>query len=212
MGTRIEEDSKEFFRGYGDLGQHVYTKTDHSIISDLKKYSLPDDIKNKADSIYLKMIPRTRRKRIRQQLVFFCSYCAYLELGIDVNLMQLATQFGLTQGEVQRCGSLFSKLQTGYAPPVVDSTPLSYIPGFCESLGLSEEAIEDISRIYDVVCSTDERLSQENPQTVASGLLKYYVVTNGIAMKDANAISTITNRSSVTIDAMYKRITIADNQ
>ena len=210
MSARVDDD-KEFFKGYGDWGQHVYTTSTHSIISDLKSYSLPDDIKNKADSIYSKMIPRTRRKKIRKQLVFFCVYCAYLELGIDVNPMQLGTQFGLTHGEVQKCGSLFSKLQTGYTPPVVNSTPLNYIPGFCQDLGLGEDAIEQIAQIYEVVSSVDEKLSQENPHTVASGLLKYYVITNGISLKDANAISTITKRSSVTIDAMYKRIALADN-
>lgn len=213
MATQIEDDNnKEFFKGYNDWAQYDYIKSEHSIISDLKCYQLPDDVKNKADSIYLKMIPRTRRKKIRKQLVFFCVYCAYLELGIVVNPMQLGKQFGLTSGEVQRCGSLFSKLQTGYTPPVVDSTPLNYVPGFCENLGLSTEAIEEISRIYDAVSSNDERLSQENPQTVASGLLKYYIETNGIVMKDSKAISVITNRSSVTIDSMYKRIAVADNQ
>lgn len=212
MSTAIEEDSKEFCNGYGDWKQHVYINSEHSIIGDLKCYQLPDDIKNKADSIYLKMIQRTRRKKIRKQLVFFCTYCAYLELGINVNPMSLGEQFGLTHGEVQRCGSLFSKLQTGYAPPVVDSTPLNYIPGFCESLGLTVETIEEISKIYKVVSSNDEGLSQENPQTVASGLLKYYIETNGITMKDPKVISSVTSRSSVTIDAMYKRIAIADNQ
>jgi len=212
MATRVEDDSKEFFTGYGDWGHYVYVTTEHSIISDLKCYQLPDDIKNKADSIYSKMIPRTRRKKIRKQLVFFCTYCAYLELGININPMQLGKQFGLSQGEVQKCGSLFSKLQTGYTPPDVDSTPLNYVPGFCESLGLSEDAVEEISRIYKVVIFSDERLSQENPQTVASGLLKYYIVTNGITMKDTSVISSITNRSSVTIDAIYKRIAIADNK
>ena len=208
MSMRADD---EFFKGYSDWGQHVFVNSEHSIINDLRSYQIPDDIKNKADWIYSKMIPRTRRKKIRKQLVFYCIYCACLELGIDVNPMQLGKQFGLTQGEVQRCGSLFSKLQTGYAPPVVYSTPLNYIPGFCENLGLAEDAIEEIARIYSVVISADQGLSQENPQTVASGLLKYYIITNGISLKDSNAISVATNRSSVTIDAMYKRIAIADN-
>jgi transcription initiation factor TFIIIB Brf1 subunit/transcription initiation factor TFIIB len=210
MATKVEDaNDKDFFGGYGEWGQHVIVKSEHTILPDLKLYSLPDEIKNRADSIYCQMIHRVRRKKIRKQLVF---YCTYLELGIEVNPMQLGKQFGLKCGEIQKCGSLFCKLQTGYTPPVVDATPLNYISDFCESLGLPVDAIEEISRIYGVVIVNDEALSQGNPQTVASGLLKYYTVTNGIVMKDPTIISTVTNRSSVTIDAMYKRITIADNQ
>lgn len=208
MSSNQDED---FFKGYGDWGQHVYSKTTRSILPDLKPYLLPDDIKNKADAIYNIMFEKTRRKKIRKQLVFYCTYCAHLELGIEVNPVKLGEIFGLEHGDVLKCPSLFSFLQTGYSPPDITSTPMTCIKDFCAALDLSNDAVEQIRSICDNVMKRCPDISQENPQTVASGLLKYYIFTNGIELKEPNMIATVTKRSNVTIDAMYKRIAIADN-
>src|SRR5438105_6674616 len=70
---------QKFSSGYGEWG-HVVTKVNRTILNDLAQYLLPDDIKNTADVIYNKMTYRVRRGKIRFQMLFFCVYCAYLEL------------------------------------------------------------------------------------------------------------------------------------
>jgi len=205
------EDEKEFSNSYGEWGQHVVINTEHSILEDLKCYALSDEIKNRADAIYNKMKRQVRRGKIRFQLLFFCSYYAHVELGLDVNPIQLGAQFKLTPGQVQRCDSLFSSLQTGYKPPSINSSPLNYLPEYCRSIGFSQDAIDEIIAISKNILAKDSTLFQENPQTVASGLLKYFIVTNGIIIDDPQKIISVTNRSLVTIDTMYKRISAIDN-
>ena len=201
---------QRFYGGYGEWG-HVITHTERSILPDLKQYPFTDDIKNQADVIYNKMFYRVRRGKIRSQMLFFCVYCAHLELDRDVNPTQLGSLFDLTPGEVQRCDSIFSPLQTGYRPPSTNTSPLRYLPGYCEKMELSEEAITDIMTLASNVLAKDPDLKQENPQTVAAGLLRYFTYTNGIITDDPQKITKVTGRSNVTIDVMFRRIATIDN-
>lgn len=199
-----------FCSGYGDWG-HVINRSERSILPDLKLHPFPDDIKNQADVIYNKMKYQVRRGKIRFQMLFFCIYCAHLELKRDVNPIQLGAQFGLTPGEVQKCDSLFSPLQTGYKPPSKTVSPLGYLPDYIRQMDLSEDQIDGIMRLSATILRKDPTLYQENPQTVAAGLLRYYTVTNGIMSDDPHKITRVTNRSTVTIDGMFRRISTIDN-
>jgi len=201
---------QKFCNGYGEWG-HVITHNEHTILPDLKQYPFTDDIKNQADLIYNKMTYRVRRGKIRSQLLFFCVYYAHVELDRDVNPTQLGSLFDLTPGEVQRCDSLFSPLQTGYRPPSTSTSPLRYLPGYCQEIKLSEEAIIEIRRLATSILNKDPDLRQENPQTVAAGLLRYFTYTNGIITDDPQEITKVTGRSNVTIDCMFRRIAAIDN-
>lgn len=207
----FDTEEQQFFGGYGELGGHVITRGGHSILADLKQYPFPDDIKNQADVIYNKMIYRVRRGKIRDQMLFYCVYCSHLELNRDVNPVDLGSKFGLTPGEVQRCDSIFSPLQTGYRPPSTNTSPLRYLPDYCRNLDLSEEAVEEVIFLARNIIHKDPTLSQENPQTVAAGLLRYYLVMNGIVCDDPQRITKVTGRSNVTIEGMFRRIAIIDN-
>ena len=203
------DDEQKFHHGYGD--SHVVSHSERSILTDLRSYPFTDDIKNMADVVYNKMRYQVRRGKIRDQLLFYCVYCAYCELKRSVNPVQLGKSFGLTQGEVQRCDSLFSPLQTGYRKPGTFTTPLSCLPQCCTDIGLSVEATEDILAMASAILAKDPSLMQENPQTVASGLLRYYLVLNGITVENPQDMTNVTGRSTPTIDTLYRRVATVDN-
>jgi transcription initiation factor TFIIIB Brf1 subunit/transcription initiation factor TFIIB len=189
---------------------HAIVRTNRTILADLKQYNFPDDIKNKANMIFNTMTYRVRRKKNRQQLLFYCIYTAHLELGKDVNPISLGKEFGLTNGQVQKTDSMFSPLQTGYQPPSTVITPMKYLPSYCEKMGLSKECTNDVISLAKSIMDREPALYQDSPQTVASGIFRYYLSINGIQC-DPNIVSNITDRSSVTIDAMYRRISMIDN-
>lgn len=199
--------------GYNDWnsGSHVMSSAERSILIDLKTMPFTDDIKNQADVIYNKMKPRVRRGKIRLQMLFFCVYCAHLELGRMVNPLQLGLLFGLNAGDVQRCDSIFSPLQTGYKPPYTSTSPLRYLPDYCRAIGLADETISEIMTASSAILRKDPSLYQENPQTVAAGLLRYFTITNGITNDDPQKIVKVTGRSSVTIEGMFRRVATIDN-
>lgn len=190
---------------------HVYNNSERSILPDLARYPLTDDIKNMADVIYNKMRPQTRRGKVRTQMIFYCVYCAHLELKREVNPVKLGKVFDLTPGQVQKCHSMFAPLQTGYFPPALTTTPLRYLPDYCRDLQLSQDAIEFINTLAQNVLRKDQTLNEENPQTVAAGILRYYVMITGIVVEDLQKLSEITGRSTVTIEAMCRRISNVDN-
>lgn len=197
--------------GYGEWS-HVVNRTSRTIIPDLKQLLLPEDIKNRADLIYNKMAQRVRRGKIRNQLLFWCVYQAHRELGRKADPVGLGAKFGLNQGEVSKCDSIFSQLQTGYCPPVSTASPIQYLPDYCMRLGIQHDGITQIQTLAGQVLRKDPVLLQDNPQTVAAGILRYFIVTNGITVDDPGLIATITNRSNVTIDNMFRRISTIDNQ
>ena len=92
-----------------------------------------------------------------------------------------------------------------------NASPLNYLPDYCSSLGLSQDAVDNIRMQAASIIRKDPSLLQESPQTVAAGLLKYYFVTNGIATDDPQRVAKVTGRSNVTIDGMYRRIASIDN-
>lgn len=202
---------QKFCGGFSELGGHVMTNNERTILPDLKSYLYTDDIKNQSDVIFNKMKYQVRRGKIRNQMLFFCVYCSHLELGLPVNPIQLGADFKLTSGEVQRCDSLFSPLQTGYKPPATNVSPLGYLPDYCQNMDLSQDAVEEIMKISTNILRKDHTLFQENPQTVAAGLLRYYTVTKGIVTDDPQKITRVTKRSNVTIDGMFRRISTIDN-
>ena len=140
-------EARKFCKGY-DNQEYVINHVQHSILPDLENYPYDDEIKNKADTIFSSMKYQVRRGKIRNQLLFYCVYCAHLELDRHVNPIILGTQFNLNQGSIQKCESLFSPLQTGYRPPNKNVSPLGYLPDYCKAMdNLSESTVNSIMKM-----------------------------------------------------------------
>jgi len=203
-------EESNFSEGYGKKS-HISTQVDKNILNDLKAFGLPEDITIRADIIYNKMKQRVQRGKIRDQKLFFCAYNAYRELDRDVDPISLGAMFGLTPGEVQKTDSRFSPLQTGYHPPNRATSCIEFIPSYAKSLNLSDELTAKIINFALSLLNKDTSLSHEPPKTMAAGMLKYYMLTNGIALDQPYNIAYITGRSMATIENAYNRISRVDN-
>jgi transcription initiation factor TFIIIB Brf1 subunit/transcription initiation factor TFIIB len=212
-GDDIDEGSEEetpFFFGYNE-NRCIKKSSEHSILEDLSSYPLPDEIKKKADMIFGSMKYNVHRGKIRQQLLFYCVYCAHLELRMTVQPFILGELFNLKRGDVQKCNSIFSAFKTGYNPPAFKTNPKRYIPIFSRSMDLSDEATQDALILADRILKIKPSLIESNSQTVAAGVLRYYMKINGINTSDTQKIATVTGKSRVTIDNMARHIETLDN-
>lgn len=201
----------EFHSGYGDQSSYTSKKKVHTIIDKLQKYtSIPEEVRNKADVIYNQMTVKQHRKTKLIQLLYWCCYNAYLELNLDINPQELGKVFGLTSTEVSRCGSMFSELETGYQPPRGFTTPMNYLPGFCDNplLPFTKTATEQCLAVADRIISKEPALLYQTPLNVACGIFKYYLVINGIQVPDLRAIVGL---SDSTINPWYKVVENIDN-
>jgi transcription initiation factor TFIIIB Brf1 subunit/transcription initiation factor TFIIB len=199
--THIETTSKEC---------NYSNKSGKSIMSELAKYKFNDDINIRANFIFTKMKLVTRRANKRTYLLFFCVYNAHKELGIKVNPSDLGKIFNLTQGQMQKTDSMFSPLQTGYKAVNRTISAVDYMPHFCDKLDLDQYS-DDMVIFANNIITKHVELSQFVQQTVAAGILKYFLVINGIEVVDKKQISEVTFRSDTTIDSMYKKISELDN-
>lgn len=181
------------------------TKNNRSIISDLKEYDFPDDVKHRANFIFSKMTLTIRRANKRKFLLFFCVYSAYKELNIPINPVDLRKVFGLKHGEMQKTHTMFSPLQTGYKSVQRVISATDYVIGFCDKLEM-EQYSDELLAFSQLILERHKELLQSVPQTVASGILMYFMVMNGIEINDKKFLADTTNRSETTVLAMYKRI------
>jgi transcription initiation factor TFIIIB Brf1 subunit/transcription initiation factor TFIIB len=197
---------------YIDTSHNDYsytTKNNRNIIVDLQPYDFTDEIKHRANFIYNKMKLSVRKANKRKFLLFFCVYSAYKEFNMPVNPVYLGQIFELKQGQMQKTLSMFSPLQTGYKPVQRTISAIDYIPDYCTQLQL-EEYTDDLINFTTKILDKHHSLKQDVPQTVAAGILKYYLIINGIELVDKKLLSDITVRSETTIDSMYKKISEMD--
>ena len=199
----------DFQNGYGDQNSYTSNRRSHSILDKLQKYSsVPEEVRNKADVIHNQMKVKQHRRTKLVQLLYWCCYCAYLELNLDVNPQELGKVFELTATEVSRCGSLFSSLETGYQPPKALTTPLNYLPGFCRARRLTDDATEQCLVLANRIISKQPNLLQEPPRNLAGGLLKYYLIINGLPTDD---LRSVVGLSDNTVNPWYKVVENIDN-
>lgn len=231
--TILEDDDYEesqFGNEYNVKDSHVSTKKGKSILPFLVKLSLPENIMNGADVIYNKMKPQVRRANTYNMLLYYCTYCSYLEYIHEQKLLakegllfdskgyidgfdpiELGKKFKLTKGQLQKCDSLFSPLQTGYKPPLSYISLLDYIPNYGKCINLSNESILDVIELAQELMKKSPKLYKDNARSTAAGIVYYYTVINGITISNMDDFIKLVNYSLTTIENIYKQISIIDN-
>lgn len=194
--------------------------TGEAIIESINKLPIEEHIKKIAINIYTKCLKSVvHRGKKRQQLIFFCIYAAKLEylyenphIQEDVDPSHIGKMVGLKKGDTQRAMSMFSETQTGYRPKTGRSNPLGLIPSYCSANCIRSEMVEPIRELGKKILEKDPSLYNEYPQTVAAGLIRYAVLTQGSGNEiDNEVFSKKIGLSQATITGMYRRISEIDN-
>jgi hypothetical protein len=118
---------------------------------------------------------------------------------------------GIAHGEIIKATSMFSELQTGYRPKTKCSNPIALFPEYCKSIRLSSEFLGDLENLGWEILEKDPELLEQYPQTVAVGILKYFLTIHGIEI-NIDHFSKKLRLSQATINTMYKRIAELDNK
>lgn len=182
-----------------------------SIMQDLASHALPEDIKQNADSIYRRMGCPTRRKNVRQQMLFWCVYNSYLEFKRHVDKERMGrVEFGLSDKNIKRTSSIFSATQTGYDPPDVIVHPHDYVPAMCEAVGLDDSTVPLVHSYFDYLLKVYPDLSERKPKTAAAGMFQHYLETHGVQLVDPRAVSAVAGIDEVTIKGIVEKIKEAE--
>ena len=176
-----------------------------NILKELSKYDIPDDVRLKANEIFISMAVKIHRNKIETQRQYYCVYNAYIELNIAVNYEELAKKFGLTKGEAQKAINRFTTLQTGYKPVSKKFTCIDFIPGKCKKYNFTDETILDIQNMAKRILEKNPLLMEKNVVYTADAVIRYYTTINGIKSEGVDAIK------NTPVDNLYKIIVEIEN-
>ncbi len=181
-----------------------------SIRPEIVELGFPENIMEKADEIYHSIDAGTRRGKRRKCLLFYCIYQSHKNLGIPVDPRSIIVSFGLRTGDMTEALSGFSELNTGFVPSNLYISPIDLLPTYARKMELREDSIQALVEFGADVLKNNPSLLDKFPQTVASGLLKYYLSIQGINL-DMKAFAEIIGLSEATINTTCKLITTLDN-
>lgn len=203
---------------YSHGGDHGYTSNhsiprhnERSILKELEELSFPDDIKSKADQIYQELENGTRRGTRRKQLVFYCAYQAYHDLGYRKDPYEIARLVGIANGDVTKAISTYSDRRVG-AKKVTEYSPVEFIPQYCEALNLASECKDRILEFADGILRKDPDLLDRTPRAVAAGIIMYYLTVIIGAVVDTKQFAGAVLMSEVTVNKSCKSISEVDNR
>lgn len=175
-----------------------------SIIKELKLINIPENVKLRANEIFQVMVTTTKKGKKRHQLIFYCVYNAYKEMGITVEPVAIASMFGLKKNSISKAITSFSN--SGYEPPNIVVSPVSLIAEYCERIpNLNSECIPEIEEFAREILQKAPELSQAYPQKIAAAIIQFYLELGGQVV-DKKKFSSLLSVSDVTINNVIKEI------
>ena len=191
---------------------HMMTKkVDRSILTDLDKLNIPNDIKVEAEGVFRQLNTNTKRGRRRKKLLFCCIFMAYTKLGQPKDPKSIADLVGISSTEMTKAFSMCSESQTNYKTPIVHWSPLDFIPEYIEPIGLELECLDDILELGKEILDKDSELLESYPQVVAGCIIMYYMHINGAVNINKKRFAEVLKKSEMTISKMFKKISKAHN-
>lgn len=184
---------------------------ERSILPDLNRINVGDEIKETAEQIFKQLDTTTKRGNKRKKLIFYCVYNAYKSLGIIEDAKTIADVVGIAHTDITKAFSLYSEAKTNYQAPVTFHTPSDFIHKYYKEAGLSPECLEPLLNLAEEVLELDPELYESYPQVVAAGIILYYMTINGVAV-NKKEFAKIIGKSEMTVVKMYKRVSNAHNQ
>jgi len=183
-----------------------------SIIPELSKYEITDEVKIKANEIYNKMsLINTKRGNCRKQMFFILLYYSYKELNIPVDPNVLAKSMNIEKSQINKAFTKFSEIQTGYKPVNVEIDINTTIKRICDNIGFDEDRLNHCLEVSDIILAKDKELLFEYKiQKVAAAIIEFYLYISGHHV-DKELFSNITGISSSSINFLHKRLSGAYN-
>lgn len=197
---------------YSEL-EHKDDMKKKSIKTDLGSYDIPDDIKRKADEIFMKFNAVCKGSQ-RKKAIISCLHEAYrISDCVPMSKKQIAQMIGY-EGDLNRCDLLMYHSSSTYVRESRYRGPLEFIPSFLDQFQVAEEHWDEIMTMAKEVIAKDdeenEDLDQKKPNIVAIAFIKYYFDTNGIAYDGEKMMNTI-DRKMATIDEVIHIIQDLEN-
>jgi transcription initiation factor TFIIIB Brf1 subunit/transcription initiation factor TFIIB len=168
-----------------DPSRHNQRKNEErSLYSDLEPLGFPQEIIERANTYYKEIIKdKIYRAGNRMSIVFACTYHAYADMQEPRVPMELAAKFKLDKKGISNGLKTFSHVfRKRPGKKYIDAMDL--VPKLLSELHIEKSrhktCKDDIQTIYDFVQSKSRTFNSSNPQSIAAGLVYYYLKLNDV--------------------------------
>ena len=187
---------------------HIRKNEEKNIFKDVSNLNIPDTIIQEANIIYKNVVKnRIYRGNTRKSIIFACIFYAYKNMNQPQTCDSLVTLFNIQKKDGLK-GLKIVSMNSDNKSISKDNyiTPQNIITEFMNNLSADKNDIENVISLYDKIHKKSEIINRARPQSVASGLIRYYILKHNknIAMSDFVEIVKI---SELTINRMVKEIT-----
>lgn len=192
---------------------HLRKSEEKNIYKDVSNLSIPNNIIQEANSIYQHVVKnRIFRGNTRKSIIFACIFYAYKNMQQPqtcdslINLFNIERKDGLKGLKIVNINCQNNTIsKNNYI------TPQNIITEFMNNLSASSEDINNVIQLYDKIHKKSELINRARPQSVASGLIRYYILKHNKTISIEDFVS-IVKISELTVNRMVKEISrILDN-
>jgi hypothetical protein len=172
------------------LRNHLSAST--AIEAIINEYEISENIKlraKKINSIIIKKVSVGRSSR-RDLYLYFLVYCAYLEEGETPDPATIAAMVSkdpvINIPQMRQAHKMYSYPNTDYRIPIVENTSQNFIRLYAESLGLMEQSVQDLYKLYEKWQRSSSRLlKKSSPRVIAATVIKYYMQCHGLHIDES---------------------------
>lgn len=213
LNIEFDEEDEDTICPDFDETMFLYSK-EKTIIPDLKKYINDENLILKADELYRKSKTGISRQKQRIYLLFAFTLKAYRILYGPVDPNKIGKLFTLPSGTLTpgKQNTAVSSFSDKKENSIYYTSAIDLIPSYCKDLNM-EDISDDIVTLGNQIIAKDKTLMNVFPQTVAGGLIYYYlsnIYTNSEI--DKNRLKEVVGRTLATIRKMSIIITEIDNR
>lgn len=189
-GLRLSDtliDTEQRYYTPGDsttINRHHTRKSDaRSLYGDLEKHGFPKPIMELSNTYYIQIINgQIYRAKMRTAIVFACVFNAFKALKEPRSPEEIAKIFGLDKKGISRGLKLFSSFFKGRIGND-HITALHLVPKLLADLNINNPLIlEDLTKLFEFVERSSQLYKSSAPQSVAAGLIWYYLKRAKIAV------------------------------
>lgn len=186
---------------------------DKTIYQDLQHLDISDRIKDIANDIYVETCKgKVHRGSRRKAIVFASVFHAYKLDNNPQSCESLIKVFQMKRKDALK-GLKFVNENSSKDSPIrsVYITPEHLIREFLYSFSVSEEKREEIIKLYNKIKDKSSVLNRSRPQSVASGVIWYWIRSNNKQITIKDFIKKV-DLSELTVNKMAKEVARLDGQ
>ena len=190
---------------YGNAAQNHY-RANHikGIHNDVVNLNIPIEIENFANDMYLNIVRNvTQKGDNRKGIICSCLKYAYMYHKVPMTMHKLTELMRVKQRHIYKGTRMVSEMY----PELTSSTLTAYdlIPEYAGLFSLNNTDIEKIQRLSNTVIPKSTVLKRSKPQSVAAGLIYFYITLNKMGFTKAYCSKTI-GVSEITLQKIAKTI------